>query len=253
MHVHRPKPLHGWREVSLEIGVIVVGILIAIGLEQTVEALHHSHQREQLVAALRRDGEANRGYVKGDIATAQAIFDWALEQASTIKHAGPAGALAIRRMPRGFIGAPDAGVWPSAKASGVTSLLPASAQNWLEYLSEENSQTFTSSTGANGQLSVAYAALDQVIIGRAAATPSGDLDLSALTADQRSQAIECLRAIAEHARIVLRQLLIYDAGNDFILATALDQLDTPEAAKRYEEIHGSKLAAHPSANYAFGG
>jgi hypothetical protein len=40
MHVHRPKPLEGWRETAKEIAVIVVGIVIALLGEQAVEALH---------------------------------------------------------------------------------------------------------------------------------------------------------------------------------------------------------------------
>jgi hypothetical protein len=253
MHVHRPKPLHGWREVLLEIGVIVVGIVIAVGLEQTVEFLHHSHQREQLTVALRRDGEANRKYIKEDIAETQAVLDWALEQASALERAGPSGPLTLRRMPRGYIGSPDAGVWPSAKASGVTNLLPASAQNWLEYLAQAYDETFESSASAARQLYSDYAALDQVIIGQAKATASGDIDLSTLTAAQRSTAVERLRAIAECARTVMRQLLVYDAGNDFILSVPLDQLDTPEAAIRYSQIYREKMETHPAANYAFGG
>ena len=51
MHIHRPKPLHGWRDILLEIGVIVVGIVIAVGLEQAVEFFHHQHQREKLESA----------------------------------------------------------------------------------------------------------------------------------------------------------------------------------------------------------
>lgn len=47
MHIHKPKPLHGVREFSSEISVIVVGILIALGLEQTVESLHWRHKVEQ--------------------------------------------------------------------------------------------------------------------------------------------------------------------------------------------------------------
>lgn len=38
MHVHKPKPLHGWRELLTEMGVIIAGILIALALEQGVEA-----------------------------------------------------------------------------------------------------------------------------------------------------------------------------------------------------------------------
>jgi hypothetical protein len=40
MHFHLPKPLHGWREFAGEVGVIVIGVLIAIGAEQAVEAWH---------------------------------------------------------------------------------------------------------------------------------------------------------------------------------------------------------------------
>lgn len=42
MEVHKPKhPIHGLRELLKEIGIIVLGVLIALGAEQAVEALHH--------------------------------------------------------------------------------------------------------------------------------------------------------------------------------------------------------------------
>jgi len=31
MHFHLPKPLHGWREFAGEVGIIVIGVLIALG------------------------------------------------------------------------------------------------------------------------------------------------------------------------------------------------------------------------------
>src|SRR5438067_5624675 len=40
MHVHLPKPLHGWRAFAGEVGIIVVGVLIALGAEQLVEDWH---------------------------------------------------------------------------------------------------------------------------------------------------------------------------------------------------------------------
>lgn len=40
MDIHRPKAAHSWREFLVEIGTIVVGILIALSLEQAVEAIH---------------------------------------------------------------------------------------------------------------------------------------------------------------------------------------------------------------------
>jgi len=43
MHFHLPKPLHGWREFVGEVGIIVLGVLIALGAEQVVEGIHDRH------------------------------------------------------------------------------------------------------------------------------------------------------------------------------------------------------------------
>ena len=40
MHFHVPKPLHGWREFVHEIWIVVIGILIALILNQIVEELN---------------------------------------------------------------------------------------------------------------------------------------------------------------------------------------------------------------------
>ena len=37
MHLHLPKPLHGWREFAGEVGIIVLGVLIALGADSVVE------------------------------------------------------------------------------------------------------------------------------------------------------------------------------------------------------------------------
>jgi hypothetical protein len=43
MHFHLPKPLHGWRQFAGEVGIIVLGVLIALGAEQVVASLHDRH------------------------------------------------------------------------------------------------------------------------------------------------------------------------------------------------------------------
>jgi hypothetical protein len=47
MHLHLPKPLHGWREFAGEVGIIVIGVLIALGAEQAVESLHDRSVAQQ--------------------------------------------------------------------------------------------------------------------------------------------------------------------------------------------------------------
>ena len=33
MDIHKPKPVHNWRELLTEIGTIVIGVLIALAAE----------------------------------------------------------------------------------------------------------------------------------------------------------------------------------------------------------------------------
>ena len=55
MHLHLPKPLHGWREFVGEVGIIVLGVLIALGAEQVVERIHERSRIDQLRSALRAE------------------------------------------------------------------------------------------------------------------------------------------------------------------------------------------------------
>ena len=47
MEIHKPKPWHGWREFLKEYLIIVVGVLTALALEQSVDSLHWRHKVEQ--------------------------------------------------------------------------------------------------------------------------------------------------------------------------------------------------------------
>lgn len=60
MHVHKVKPAHGWKEFANEIVIIVLGVLIALGLEQVVETIHWNEKAEQATVAMR--GELRLNY-----------------------------------------------------------------------------------------------------------------------------------------------------------------------------------------------
>lgn len=59
MDIHKPKAAHSWREFAIEIGTIICGILIALGLEQLVDWSHARREvgeaREALNAELASD------------------------------------------------------------------------------------------------------------------------------------------------------------------------------------------------------
>lgn len=58
-HFHIPKPLHGWRAFAGEVGVIVLGVLIALTAEQLVQQWHESandrEAKQQMLLEMRDD------------------------------------------------------------------------------------------------------------------------------------------------------------------------------------------------------
>ena len=64
LEVHPPhETLHTWKGFFIHIATIVIGLFIAVGLEQTVEFFHHRHLRAQLEEQMR---EVFAGDVKSD-------------------------------------------------------------------------------------------------------------------------------------------------------------------------------------------
>jgi hypothetical protein len=55
MDIHKPKPWHGVHELLKEIGIIVIGVLIALGAEQSVEWLHWRERATHAETAMRQD------------------------------------------------------------------------------------------------------------------------------------------------------------------------------------------------------
>lgn len=55
MHFHLPKPLHGWREFVGEVGIIVLGVLIALGAEQIIDDIRWHQKVERTKAELNAD------------------------------------------------------------------------------------------------------------------------------------------------------------------------------------------------------
>ena len=68
MHVHPPKPVHGWGEFIGEIGIIVIGISIALGAEQLLEARHWRHVVAEESAVLDKSVEGVWGVMTHRVA-----------------------------------------------------------------------------------------------------------------------------------------------------------------------------------------
>lgn len=55
MEVHLPKPMNSWREFAGEVGIIVLGVLIALGAEQVAVSFHQSTELREAEHAMRSE------------------------------------------------------------------------------------------------------------------------------------------------------------------------------------------------------
>jgi hypothetical protein len=63
--IHKAKPVHSWKELLSEIGVIVIGVLIALSAEQVVEQIHWATEVADLRNAMKvelRDGNGPQAF-----------------------------------------------------------------------------------------------------------------------------------------------------------------------------------------------
>jgi hypothetical protein len=125
--VHPPhQGIHTWKEYLLHMSTIVLGLLIAIGLEQSVEALHRAHERDELRASLQRDSEK---IVADAIQADQAQtgpLQWFKQRQQLVQDALAAHRHPAAPLPRepGYSSVvPINPAWNAARSSGLISLL----------------------------------------------------------------------------------------------------------------------------------
>jgi hypothetical protein len=110
MHVHLPKPLRGWREFLKEVGIIVLGVLIALGAEQVVESIHWHAKVADARQELRYEVGHNLALMNWRNSMSGCV-DRRLDQLSAaLNLASRSG----RLPPLGAIGSPLGGTFPTA-------------------------------------------------------------------------------------------------------------------------------------------
>jgi hypothetical protein len=129
MHVHLPKPLHGWREFVGEVGIIVLGVLIVLGAGQIVEWVHDRQVAEDARENVRAEARLNLGFIQGRIASQHCIEARLSELSAILANAGDASP---EPRPTWIAKPPTIPFfttrWQAATASGRNSLFPAKEQ-----------------------------------------------------------------------------------------------------------------------------
>jgi hypothetical protein len=150
MHFRLPKPLHGWREFAGEVGIIVIGVLIALGAQQAVETWHARADVGQLLGAFRAELADDRARWEdmraADACTLQrldALERWAAT-APTDARLANAFHLMLWNM--------HSSAWDIAKTSPATAHIPldeqlayadlyAAIDNWRDFLAQESANS----------------------------------------------------------------------------------------------------------------
>jgi hypothetical protein len=68
MHVHLPKPLHGWREFLGEVSIIVLGVLIALGAEQMLDDWRWHNRARTAIETLKNESSLNFRFAAEQVA-----------------------------------------------------------------------------------------------------------------------------------------------------------------------------------------
>jgi hypothetical protein len=125
LDVHPPQhAAHSWRDFFIHIATIVIGLCIAVGIEQIVEFFHHRHQVHQMEEALREEGLENRAVIQHDLqridqAIAGASADIVTLQANPSQKPSPA----LKPEPADLF-APGNDAWLTIRDSGLLSIVP---------------------------------------------------------------------------------------------------------------------------------
>lgn len=137
--------VHTWKDFFIHIATIVIGLLIAVGLEQSVEAIHRHNERRRVLISLQDDTEKTIR----DCARAEAFLDkmlvWVRARQQSLSdaerdHQPP---VATPPFPPGSLDVPDEQVYRLEKASGK-----------LDLLTDEDAAAY-------GEIDLAYANLNK--------------------------------------------------------------------------------------------
>ena len=128
MHFRLPKPLHGWRAFIGEVGIIVIGVLIALAFEQAVEALREHRAAAQARANVRQEISTDLAFLRSREETDNCISRRLDEVGALIKASQRSGYRAPAWVGRPRVWPMIEAKWHAATSAGRATLLSSTEQ-----------------------------------------------------------------------------------------------------------------------------
>ncbi len=225
--VHLPQHTHTWRDFWIHLGTITVGLLIAVGLEQGVEKLHHLEQGRQLAQDLQKEAQLNRQRLEFNEAALDKEMAWLLrlrrdvsalrDGASKQSFIYPQKLEIYPTNPnRSSSRLPAVTVWNTAKESNLIQLLPTErARNYNEVYREAD----LAADVLVGLLDK-WSELDQFELRFDDAVVAGKPNVGKMTPAQLDQYAGVIGDVYLASKMAKRRVKVYEAWNESILAPA---------------------------------
>ena len=137
LEVHEPhEAVHSWKDVFIHIAIIVVGLLIALGLDETAQYIHHKHEARHAHELLVEEMEANDRLVQNTRYTLALHEDYLFKDLAVLerfrRHALAADDRIVLYHPPDWLA--DS-AWQAAQQSGATAYFSYDEihQYWILY------------------------------------------------------------------------------------------------------------------------
>lgn len=186
--------VHSWRDFFVHIATISVGLLIAVGLEQTVEYVHHRHQLSEARRELATELDENvatleRNTKEGKKILADMDANVAVLRAVTTAHSTIGKDLVYET----HFGWPDDGPWQSIKQNGLLGLMPHAEMRKLVYFHEVIAYAMDAATQVAINIELAAAIVQRAPDGNL--TPRDIDELMSVTSKVRGSATFLLKIL----------------------------------------------------------
>lgn len=241
MEIHKPKAVHGWRELLKEIGIIVIGVVIALGAEQAVEEIHWMHQVDAGEAILKGafahevQNAAMRDAQSECITQRLAFLSSVLQKASEDGRLPALDAVGHPPFTPWTIGS-----WQALVANQTVSHLPR--QKTIDYSVIAQTTTFLS--GLSDQEEAHWTILD-TMIGPGRRLSDAEAEQLRITLAQASDANILMGRTADSLRNAVRATgLVEPSVFDEAVRTALSEKAKAAICRPMAMPHDAKVNAH---------
>ena len=237
LDVHAPHQLvHTWRDFFVHIATIVVGLLIAIGLEQSIEALHHRNQRLELEQEMHEVLESDVKVDDEDFRKLAGFRAYLAELRAAIQgrlagQLSPAAPAVDDRRMAILIIYPSLAPYEAAKENGTAALLPTDRLRLYSRISYARDLTGASRDRWYAGLTT-LASFHERYVDSAGSLGIGEIakspELGSLSATELAEYARTVSSSIKETDLVAARLKIFDIECQAILDGARNEFDLIE-------------------------